>query len=83
SGSALGWFLIQMQSSALSYSTEELNRRLRKGILGALSGAMVGSALPVFICGLGGILIGTFFGGLGGAISGGLSGAAGGTSRNY
>jgi hypothetical protein len=83
SGSALGWFLIQMQSSALSYSTEELNRRLRKGILGALTGAMVGSALPVFICGFFGILVGTFFGGLGGAISGGLSGAAGGTSRNY
>src|SRR5260370_34170755 len=76
SGSALGWFLIQMQSSALSYSTEELNRRLRKGILGALSGAMAGSALPVFCVGPLGILIGTFFCGLGCAITGGLSAAA-------
>jgi hypothetical protein len=83
SGGALGWFITQLQSSALSYTTEELNRRLRKGILGALTGAMVGSAAPVFFCGLLGILIGTFLGGLGGAITGSMSGAAGGTSRTY
>jgi hypothetical protein len=83
SGSALGWLVIQMQSSALSQSTEELNRRLRKGIMGALTGAMIGSALPVFICGHLGILVGTFFGGLGGAVSAGMAGAAGGTSRTY
>ena len=92
-GGALGWSVIQMQSSALSVTTEQTNRRLRKGFAGALMGAMVGgavgSALGRFIlsfvpvASLFAIPIGLFLGGLGGAISGGMAGAAGGTSRTY
>jgi hypothetical protein len=92
-GGALGWGLIQMQSSALTVSTEEMNKRLRKGFAGALVGAMVGGAVGTAVArfivefvGVGaGLLIpiGLFTGGLGGAVSGAMAGAAGGTSRTY
>jgi hypothetical protein len=82
-GAALGWVVIQTQSSAMSLSTEQLNRRMRKGFTGAMTGAMIGSVLPGYCFGLRGLLAGAFLGGLGGAVSGGLAGAAGGTSRTY
>ena len=82
-GAGLGWTVIQTQSSALSMTTEQLNRRLRKGFMSALVGAMVGSAIPGYFFGIGGMFIGGFLGGLGGAVSGGLAGAAGGLSRTY
>jgi hypothetical protein len=82
-GAALGWFVIQSQSSALSYTTEESNRRLRTGFISALSGAMIGSAVPGYCFGILGAAFGAFLGGLGGAVTGGMKGAAGGTSRNY
>src|SRR5260370_2352940 len=37
-GAALGWTVIQTQSSALSLTTEQLNRRMRKGFTGAFMG---------------------------------------------
>jgi hypothetical protein len=92
---ALGWTVIQMQSSALSVSTEQMNQRLRKGFGGALMGAMVGGAVGAGIAifciwfGLIGVVaiffipIGLFLGGLGGGVSGAMAGAAGGTSRTY
>jgi hypothetical protein len=82
-GSALGWTVIQTQSSALNLSTEQLNRRMRKGFSGAFTGAMIGTAVPGYCFGGLGVLLGAFFGGLSGAITGGMAGAAGGTSRNY
>ncbi len=86
SGAALGWTIIQMQSSALNYTTEQMNRMLRKGFMGALVGAMVGGGptwLLIRFFGPLAILGGIFFGGLAGAITGVMSGTAGGTSRNY
>jgi hypothetical protein len=92
-GGALGWSVIQMQSTALSLSTEQMNHRLRKGFAGALMGAMVGgavgSALARFCVSFIGVVaiffipIGLFLGGLGGGVSGAMAGAAGGTSRTY
>jgi hypothetical protein len=90
SGAAVGWWIVQMQSSFVNYTTEEWNRRLRKGFIGALVGPMIGSGLG---CGVGirffnrfgplGIPAYIFFGAMCGAISGGYAGAAGGTSRTY
>jgi hypothetical protein len=91
SGAALGWRIIEMQSAFINYTTEEMNRKLRKGFIGALVGPIVGSGLG---CGLGlrflrlfgpfvGIPAFIFFGAMCGAIIGGYAGAAGGTSRNY
>jgi hypothetical protein len=82
-GAGLGWTVIQTQSSALSLSTEQLNRRLRKGFMSAMIAAMVGTAIPGYFFGLPGMVVGGFLGGLSGAVSGGLAGAAGGLSRNY
>ena len=82
-GGALGWTVIQTQSSALTLTTEQANRKLRKGFMGALTGAMIGAALPGYCFGIPGILGGAFLGALGGAVSGGLAGAASGTSRTY
>jgi hypothetical protein len=82
-GAGLGWTVIQTQSSALSLSTEQLNRRLRKGFMSALVASMVGVAIPGYFFGVFGMVVGGFLGGLGGAVSGGLAGAAGGLSRNY
>src|SRR5262249_39398749 len=89
-GGALGWTVIQMQSSALSVSTEQMNQRLRKGFGGALMGAMVGGAVGAGLALLIGVGVAIFFipiglvlGGLGGGISGAMAGAAGGTSRTY
>jgi len=82
-GAGLGWTVIQTQSSALSLTTEQLNRRLRKGFMSAMVAAMVGTAIPGYFVGLPGMVVGGFLGGLGGAVSGGLAGAAGGLSRNY
>jgi hypothetical protein len=87
SGAAVGWWIVQMQSSFVNYTTEELNRRLRKGFIGALLGAIsCGGGSWCFFRTLGpfAIPVGMFLGGLFGAISGGMfGGAAGGTSRNY
>jgi hypothetical protein len=90
---ALGWSVIQMQSTALTVSTEQMNVRLRKGFAGALVGAMVGGAVGfavfyftarfVGVVVIFAIPIGYFLGGLGGAVSGAMAGAAGGTSRTY
>src|SRR5260370_11137683 len=80
SGGALGYLVTQMQSSALNFTTEEMNRKLRKTLIGALTGAMICGWMPVFCLGPLGIILGTFFGALGGAVTGGMAGAAGGTS---
>lgn len=92
-GGALGWSVIQMQSTALSVSTEQMNVRLRKGFGGALMGAMVGGAVGTGLAWFSIQFIGVvaiffvpiclFLGGLGGGVSGAMAGAAGGTSRTY
>jgi hypothetical protein len=86
SGAALGWRIVEMQSAFINYTREEMNRKLRKGFIGALLGPLIGSGPGYrFIRLLGpfGIFAFIFLGGMCGAITAGYSGAAGGTSRNY
>jgi hypothetical protein len=82
-GGALGWYVNQIQTSALTYTPEQINRHLRKVLIGAFTGAFVVSVIPVCTVGLFGPLIPGFLGGLGGGILGGIKGAAGGLSRTY
>ncbi len=82
-GGGGGWMLIQAQSSTLTMNKEDSGRLLRRGFMGAFTGALTGSVLSGYFLGPLGLFFGALLGGFGGALTGGMSGAAGGTSRNY
>jgi hypothetical protein len=82
-GGGGGWMVINAQSSNLTMNKEDSARWLRRGFVGAFSGALTGSVLSGYFLGPLGLFFGALLGGFGGALTGGMSGAAGGTSRNY
>jgi hypothetical protein len=82
-GGGGGWMLIHAQSSTLTMNKEDSARWLRRGFMGAFTGALTGSVLSGYFLGPLGLFFGALLGGFGGALTGGMSGAGGGTSRNY